>query len=544
MAVELPSRRKKVVDQQPTTEPKKQVELPKKIAPPKQADETLPQAPEAEEALVGAMMIDPKNAIPTVVQAFRTPKYFCNKINATLYQALLDMWDSGAGVDFVTFNQYLVDRNLLTKVGGKDYVTKLFTTNIGATATVDWYIEIIRKKYLLRRMIGLGTAITRAAYASTNEEPDELLATFTGSFGHLIEDSKMESFADAAHWLNGEMPALPRVLVPYLLHQGSKMTIAGTSKSNKTWALMDLALSIATGSEWWGFKTYKSRVCYINLELQEGFFADRLKALCEHKNAYPEPGWFKILNRRGHAEPIEALRKRFTTLLKAGYFRVIFVDPVYKVLGQRNENDAGDIATLLNELEAIAVDTDAAIIFAAHYSKGQQWMKESIDRISGSGVFARDADTTLTMTVHEESDCFSIDTTLRNLAPTKSFVVRWNYPMFVRDDEQDPQKLKGRPPMHDEKEILDVMSVVNGKTKTAIKQESGLSTATFYRFWAKLQKTEKIRMEVDTDQHGIWFRSHKSVNTSENIENNEKTEVAPEPVPPTSENENIFENTL
>jgi hypothetical protein len=526
----------------------KQIELPTRKSQPKPPlEETPPQSPEAEEALIGAMMLDPKNAVPIVAQAFRTPKYFCNPINATLYQALLDMWDSGQGLDFVTFNQYLVDQKIMDNVGGPGYIAKLFTSNVGATVTVEWYIDIIREKYLLRRMIGLGGAMTRAAYGRTEENPDDLLASFTGSFGRLIEDTKMQPFADAANWLNGDMPPLPKVIVPHLLHQGSKMTIAGTSKSNKTWALMDLALSIATGSPWWGFKTYKNRVCYINLELQEGFFADRLKSLCEHKNVWPEEGWFRILNRRGHAEPIEALRKRFTMLLKAGFFRVIFVDPVYKVLGQRNENDAGDVATLLNELEKIAVEADAAVIFAAHYSKGQQWMKESIDRISGSGVFARDADTTVTMTTHEEADCYSIETTLRNLAPCRSFVVRWNYPLFLRDDDQDPQKLKGRPPTHDEREILDLMSVINGKTKTTIKQESGLSTATFYRLWAKLQKSAKIRMEVDDKQHGIWFRasaSHKSDDTSENNENNEKTEPQPEPVPPTYETENISETLL
>jgi hypothetical protein len=81
-------------------------------------------------------------------------------------------------------------------------------------------------------------------------------------------------------------------------------------------------------------------------------------------------------------------------------------------------------------------------VFGAHFSKGNQAGKESIDRIGGSGVFARDPDVILTMTPHEDDDAHVIDLTLRALPPVKPFVVRWCESIFIADRNADPAALK------------------------------------------------------------------------------------------------------
>jgi len=45
-------------------------------------------------------------------------------------------------------------------------------------------------------------------------------------------------------------PAPPPQIIEGILHQGCKMILGGTSKSNKSWCLLDLALSVASGSPW------------------------------------------------------------------------------------------------------------------------------------------------------------------------------------------------------------------------------------------------------------------------------------------------------
>jgi hypothetical protein len=131
---------------------------------------------------------------------------------------------------------------------------------------------------------------------------------------------------------------------------------------------------------------------------------------------------------------------------------MIIFDPVYKLMAGKDENKAGDVGTIMAHLERVSVETGAAIVFGAHYSKGNQSAKESIDRIGGSGVFARDPDAILTMTGHEVENAFTVEATLRNYKPIDPFVVGWQYPLFSRDDSGlDPAALKMPPGKKGEK---------------------------------------------------------------------------------------------
>lgn len=465
--------------------------------------EQLPQALEIEKATLSLIFQHPETAFAVFGQNARRG-FFTNPVYRELYISGGKFWEANERLDWIGFGQHLRDIGRLDQVGGQGTLMGLFTDMVPLDM-LDYYIGILRDTYLRREIQKRSFAL--AGRAKNEPELEPLLNDMQMMMQDLTAASS-PNFCDASNLLNGEMPPLPRVIVHHLLHQGSKMILGGTSKSNKTWALMDLALSVCSGEDWWGFHTNKSKVCYVNLELQEGFFVHRLKSICEHKGVYPEEGQFKILNLRGHAESIEDLRRRFVLFLRAGYFGMVILDPVYKVLGGRDENKAGDIATLLNEIERIAVETGAAIVFAAHYSKGDQWMKDSIDRIGGSGVFARDPDSVLTMTQHESLDCFTVETTLRNLSPISSFVVHWNYPLFMRDEEKNPQLLKGiiGKTKWTEKDVLDEMKIAEGwkarKLQLHLDQERGIAKASFYRIWEKLKTDGKIRVDSD----GLWYK--------------------------------------
>jgi len=86
----------------------------------------------------------------------------------------------------------------------------------------------------------------------------------------------------------------------------------------------------------------------------------------------------------------------------------------YKLLGAADENSATDITALLNMVESLAMHTGAAIALAGHFAKGNASGKEAIDRISGSGVFARDHDSLVVFTKHEQEGAFVMDLVLRN----------------------------------------------------------------------------------------------------------------------------------
>ncbi len=235
--------------------------------------------------------------------------------------------------------------------------------------------------------------------------------------------------------------AEPPQLVDGVLHQGAKMVLGGPSKARKSWSLIDLMLSVSTGTPWWGFPTRRGRSLYLNFELPAFALQYRIRSIAAAKGIDDFTG-FDLWNLRGHATDFSALIPKILGRIRDTGYAMILIDPIYKGLGARNENDAGDIASLLNEVEQLAAKSGAAVVFGAHFSKGNQAGKDAIDRIGGSGVFARDPDVILTMTPHQDDDAHVIDLTLRALPPVKPFVVRWNASLFIPDRDADPERLK------------------------------------------------------------------------------------------------------
>ncbi|MFZ4695065.1 MAG: AAA family ATPase [Verrucomicrobiia bacterium] len=329
-----------------------------------------------------------------------------------------------------------------------------------------------------------------------------------------IRTNKLPPLRDMARMLSGTMPKPPPELVKNLLHRESKLIIGGTSKGKKTFCLLDLAISVATGTPWWGFPTTRGKVCYINFEIQEAFFAIRVKEICRVKGVELTPGHFMAWTLRGHAEGMERMIDDIVAELLMGDYDLIIFDPIYKALGDRDENKAGDVANLMNLLEKIAVKVGAAIAFGAHFSKGNQAGKESADRIGGSGVFARDPDTIMTMTLHEERDCFVVEPILRNFAPVEAFVIRWEYPLMKRDDALDPTALKqvggkkagGPVKEFTEDQILSLLP--NEGFSTAewcdlAHAKLGCSPRTFRDRLAMLRESGRIEK---TGRKGVWKR--------------------------------------
>jgi RecA-family ATPase len=163
------------------------------------------------------------------------------------------------------------------------------------------------------------------------------------------------------------------------MHQGSKVVVSSNSKKRKTMALMDLALALASGSKWWGFQCKKTRVLYVNLELQRYFFRYRRQRIAQAKglafDSYADN--FHHICLRGYCDDAaKILPKLADRNLDYG---AIILDPSYKLMGGRDENKAGDIGLLLNEFEKLAVRTGAMVVSAAHFSKGNQASKDAID---------------------------------------------------------------------------------------------------------------------------------------------------------------------
>jgi len=321
-------------------------------------------------------------------------------------------------------------------------------------------------------------AAGRISVRQTREELNEILS----------QPLKLPTIEDAAALISKPI-VLPPDIIEGLIHAGGKIEIGGASKSFKTWLLIDLAISVATGAVWLnGYTTHKGRALYVNFELPAAFCAKRIQTVCDERQLRLEPGMLSVLNLRGYVKAWAQLQRQ----LPLDQFVLIILDPSYKLLRGRDENKAGDIAALLDEFEVLAVQTGAAVAFGAHYSKGNQAQKEAIDRVGGSGVFARDPDSILNFTRHEERDCFTVEMTLGNHPPQKPFVVRWQFPLFCVDSMLDPAKLKkaGRPREYDPKELLELIErpMRAAKIVKIAKEERGIPERRTYECLRELKE--------------------------------------------------------
>jgi hypothetical protein len=295
-------------------------------------------------------------------------------------------------------------------------------------------------------------------------------------------------------------PKAPPQIIEGILHQGCKMVLGGTSKSNKSWCLLDLALSVASGQEWWGRRCTRLPVVYINFELQPWALAERLGALIM---ARPECKFSKetlaLWNLRGHNADLTLLRPKLEEQLARHSFGLIILDPAYKVLGNRDENANGEIASLMNEFEGLAQRTGAAVVVAHHFAKGDSTAKSAMDRMSGAGAWARDPDSIIVLTPHEEENCFTVTSILRNLPQLPEFVVTWDFPLMRVAKDLNPDALR-RPQAKNkvcsDKEFVEAVLGDKARNFTSVVQiaqaQLDMSPATTKRYLSRLKEAGVI----------------------------------------------------
>src|SRR5256714_541941 len=152
---------------------------------------TPPHSVEAEQGVLGSMLISPRDAIAEVVEKI-TAEYFYVPAHQTIFTVLVDLWNAGQAIDLITFTQVLRDRNLLESVGGAG-AGQTVSTFVPTAANVGYYLEIVRDKYILRSIIAASTESVRRAY----EEQDEV--------ANLLDEVEQKIFAVGEDRFKGQM---------------------------------------------------------------------------------------------------------------------------------------------------------------------------------------------------------------------------------------------------------------------------------------------------------------------------------------------------
>ena len=127
----------------------------------------MPQSVEAEEAVLGAVLVNPLS-LGRIVETLK-PESFYKPAHRIIYAAALDMFRKNEPIDIVTISEYLRDRDDLENAGGRAYINEL-AMNVVTTANIEYYAKIIREKEIKRALINAGSEIVNTAYESEDTD--------------------------------------------------------------------------------------------------------------------------------------------------------------------------------------------------------------------------------------------------------------------------------------------------------------------------------------------------------------------------------------
>ncbi len=127
-----------------------------------------PQSVEAEESVLGAMLVNPL-VVPRIAEML-TPDMFYDPAHAEIYASIIDMFNTSRPVDIITVSEDLNSKDKLKLVGGRAKINSL-ASNVVTTANAEYYAKIIGEKSSLRDLINAGSDIVEMAYeeGSTGE---------------------------------------------------------------------------------------------------------------------------------------------------------------------------------------------------------------------------------------------------------------------------------------------------------------------------------------------------------------------------------------
>lgn len=460
-----------------------------------------PHSPEAEQGVLGCLLFDADTCYDTCFTRIRSDEAFYDQRHKVIFETIRAVREDHKPVDLLNVVQRLREHGYLDAIGGIEYLDEMMESVV-STANIPSYIDTLLEKLMMRKVLetchGMLDRLYDGGYnareVAAGIEVD--LATMSIALGGT-KNGHLPKIVPVNDFVSVEIPHPPQ-LIEGVLHQGTKMVVGGGSKSFKTWILLDLALSVAYGKPWLRFPTSAGKVLFVNLEIQDAFFQSRLMEVAVAKGIKVNPSNIDVWNLRGHSAPYAQIVPKILDRIKEQSYSLIILDPIYKLYGTTDENSAGEVAQLLNTLERVCCETKAAVAFGAHFSKGNQSEKEAIDRIAGSGVFGRDPDSILSITRHEEEDCFTVEPILRNLKPITPFVVRWQFPLMQVDDTLDPDKLKkpgGRTKTATPEDLLSLLSgqnLTNEQWQSQALNTLDIGRSTFFKLKAELKAADRV----------------------------------------------------
>lgn len=247
------------------------------------SDRLPPQNIEAEEAILGGILLDPE-AISRVLEMLR-PEFFAIPSHQSIYRAMVELHQQGKPTDLMTVTTWLGDRDLLEKVGGQMKIASLVERTVSAV-NIDQYAALVVDKFLRRKLIQAGNEIVEIGYQTSIELETVLDSAEKKVFGLTQERPQQELVSISETLVNtfqevedrNQGVALPGIPCGFYdldamtggFQRSDLIIVAGRPSMGKTSFAINIAHNIAI--------TQKLPIAIFSLEMSKEQLVQRLLA--------------------------------------------------------------------------------------------------------------------------------------------------------------------------------------------------------------------------------------------------------------------------
>ncbi|MFB3163760.1 replicative DNA helicase [Neobacillus sp. 179-C4.2 HS] len=386
------------------------------------ADRLPPQNIEAEQAVLGAIFLEPSAL--TVASEILIPEDFYRASHQKIFNAMLKLNDEGKVVDLVTVTEELAAAKLIEDTGGVSYLSEL-ASSVPTAANIEYYARIVEEKSLLRRLIRTATEIASDGY-SREDEVEALLSEAeknilavaqrknAGAF-HNIKDVLVRTYdnIEQMHQRAGEITGLETGFIELdrmtAGFQRNDLIIVGARPSvGKTAFALNIAQNVA-------HKTGEN-IAIFSLEMGAEQLVMRL--LCAEGNidaqrlrtgSLTDDDWGKLTMAMGSLSNsgifiddtpgvrISDIRSKCRRLKQEHGLGMILIDYLQLILGsgRAGENRQQEVSEISRSLKQLARELQVPVIALSQLSRGveqRQDKRPMMSDIRESGSIEQDAD--------------------------------------------------------------------------------------------------------------------------------------------------------
>jgi replicative DNA helicase len=397
----------------------------------------LPYALEAEMALLGSLMLDPR-VLPDVVAIIPGPEAFYDEQHGVLWSALLAMYDTDPAADLVSLLARLGADGRLDDVGGPEYIGKL-AEEVPSAAGAQRYARIVADRYQRRQLIEVGDQIIFASMTAGELEDTEALIDAAEARVLSVRREadtgagKAESLADLLQQeverLNhgaGATLAIPTgfydldKITAGGLHLGEMTVLAARPSMGKTALALNLAEQIARGGVSPDLAERGSvPVGIFSMEMGKAAIVQRmLSAFSGVDSQRMREGKLSasdLASTTGHADQLATvpiliddtpalsvlnLRTRARRMVAQHGVRVILIDymQLMNATVSRGDNRQVEVSAISSGIKALARELNVPVVVLSQLNRASEQREGNRPRMSDlreSGSIEQDADVVL-----------------------------------------------------------------------------------------------------------------------------------------------------